>query len=1199
MSKNWDTVSNSAHATPHGWENNRCIEYSAGIVLYCRIYIDAANDLWYSFGEDASWIDQQLTGAAGILGNNVAVGNASIALDRDANQAHIAYVDTTNMQINFCHLHVLNAPAVAANWHGWAGVKFTRVDNGASDKHCVSVCDDGSTNNGNNEPHVIWDDDAGAGNWRIRMASSGGGPNHNFGAPIVLANTPGEQHPTIICTEDEGRELYAFWVSADSQDIECMKCPDASNPAIVGNWGGPAAGAGAGPDVAITGQVGDVATPPSASWWWDADERVIVSTALVGTTDLPVTNYWDETAGPAAWAGQLGASSPNFGVPVGVMIVNRANSNKWTMYAHDNAGQLEYSIKDSSYSFAGVTWYDEGRVQEAPANNSYMSCEWRHLESISADHSVVVWVDGGNDLWYGETRINTVSASTIVGPTGSTYHNELNTIEFDWTFNDAEGDTQRQYYAQIDDDIGFGSPIADPGTNFRLNTWVATGAGGTDDDQTLNAGVLAANKTYYWRVKIKDSEYGTVYDPANVTAAYSASGTFKTTPPFTMNIVSATQQADKSSAIDFTLTLPSGVDWNDDVEITAYEYDDNGGYGAFTLDSNYYAPPGELLASIVITEGTKYFTIGWDAHADVEPPTDTYDDATIDIRLTARYTGDAHGLGNVTNIQASVALDFKSPDSVTLGVPEGDNISVQKPTLNVSASDTNGWESDFTVYHDAGYTVVLETSGYQGLGTTSYKMTTDFTRAGTWYWEVTTRDGSASQNEDPAPTQGSFTYSPPPTPTECFDGAWSLEIEPNREWDGDEFDLVIKDDLMGSVVLTEGHNSPNRLDFILNNARGKYLDPSSATYIPKGSEVRLEKGDKRFYGIVKTIGGETMDNRTVSIYCESFISFAESMPIQVRVVPTASSGLYWEDYIKKGLAASGLIPKWFRLVDSSGSEIFAGDSDNMTPVQTGSEILYDKVSPVEFLNDAAARTGKVWYEGGIPEVGRRTLLYWTSPPNTNDATADHTFYIESDVLYEALEHDFDSLINRVIFTDANVMEQDMDSIREYGIFVLYQKSRGVEDKERLVEIAQYILEERSQPVASGRIKLFDEVSVTPNQVVKIYEESTYDVKSGFTGKYVVTGVVTKIAEATTTEISVTNRWENPFIRELLEVLKDTTRSDEPLVILRGETAEVRVDCITNGVDLSSEATYTDARLGMDRYSDEDTDADYYSTYGWN
>ena len=243
----------------------------------------------------------------------------------------------------------------------------------------------------------------------------------------------------------------------------------------------------------------------------------------------------------------------NFGAPAGVMIVNRGNANKWTMYAFDNAGQLEYAVKDNSYSFAGISWHDEARVQEAPANNSHMSCEWRHLESISANHSVVVWVDGGGDLWYGETRINTVTASNLVNPISSVYRNELVTIEFDWTFVDAESDTQQQYYAQIDDDIAFGSPIADPGSGFRLNTWVPIGSGGGDDTQTLNADVLAANKTYYWRVKTKDSELGTVYDPANVTAPYSATGTFKTTPPFAMNIVSATQQADKSSAIDFTL----------------------------------------------------------------------------------------------------------------------------------------------------------------------------------------------------------------------------------------------------------------------------------------------------------------------------------------------------------------------------------------------------------------------------------------------------------------------------------------------------------------------------------------------------------------------------------------------------------------------------------------------------------------------
>ena len=90
-----------------------------------------------------------------------------------------------------------------------------------------------------------------------------------------------------------------------------------------------------------------------------------------------------------------------------------------------------------------------------------------------------------------------------------------------------------------------------------------------------------------------------------------------------------------------------------------------------------------------------------------------------------------------------------------------------------------------------------------------------------------------------------------------------------------------------------------------------------------------------------------------------------------------------------------------------------------------------------------------------------------------------------------------------------------------------------------------------------------------------------------------------LGNETKTTLALSSRWEDPFIRNLLEMLKETTasNSDAAITILRPETAEARLEVITNGVDLSVETFYNAGREGMDRYSDEDTDADYYSVYG--
>ncbi len=956
MSKNWDSGENSAHATPNGIETGRSIEYSTTSNVYAWVWVDAADDLWLSVGEDSAWVTTQLSGVAGPLGHAVNVGYAKVAIDQNTDKAHIIYYDIDNNFVYHARCEdILNA-VVGASWtqYGGPGVNYQRVCNCGNPKPNASICVDGNVNNGANKPHVIMEITAGAG---VVQYAYGVGANGAFTPAnnITLANA-GEATPTMICTSDEGRELYVFWVNGT--DIECVKCLDAANPLLPGggSWGGPVAGAGGGPDIAITGGMGDAPSPPSASWWWDADERVIVATSLVGGTNLIVTNYWDETAGPAAWAGQAPAApNPGFGVSSGVMIVNRGNANKWTMYAHDNAAGLEYALKDNTYSFAGATWYDQATT--GPVLNSYMSCEWRHLEVISANHSVVVWVDDATNLWYGETRINTSTVPTMGTPTGSTYHNELETIEFDWTFNDTEADIQRQYYAEIDDDVAFGSPVADPGSNFRLSTWTTSAL----DDQTLNASVLAGTGTYYWRVKTRDSEYGTEADPDSE-SGYSASGTFRTTPQIVLNIISVSQQVDKDVYVDMDITVEIEDDDADDdnhIEFVAAEYDTGGGFVAMTNIAAENTPDGDGdtdptdIDPLDIGSAFRY-TYAWNADADLAAEFDS----DVDIRITFRYLADAHGQGNDTDTDLNNAIDFKPPTQA-IGVPNGTTITIPKPTLNATVSDTTGYKVKFDIANNIGYAPIFESSGYLGAAVDSYAVVARLTSAGVWYFRAKSKDTTVSENENAAWVTGSFTYTPPPNPIECQDGTFTLKIDPTKLWVGSEFDTLAMGDVLGTVKFEENYNAPNRLEFTLNNYDGRYVDPTSDFVVQKGDEVKLVKGDKAFYGTIVNLTPHTRLHRELKVYCESFASAAEREPIQIRILSTEESGLYFEDYIKIAAQTSGLAPKWFKIVDVDGNEIFPESASNKTPVLSGNPIIMNKVSFVELLNEYSSRTGKV------------------------------------------------------------------------------------------------------------------------------------------------------------------------------------------------------------------------------------------------
>jgi hypothetical protein len=438
------------------------------------------------------------------------------------------------------------------------------------------------------------------------------------------------------------------------------------------------------------------------------------------------------------------------------------------------------------------------------------------------------------------------------------------------------------------------------------------------------------------------------------------------------------------------------------------------------------------------------------------------------------------------------------------------------------------------------------------------------------------------------------------SPVDCVAGTFNLEIDPTKEWSGSEFEVVGMGDVIGSVISTERTTAPNALEFSLNNYDGRYLE---GTYrIKKGDEVKLTRLTHKFYGRIVTIRSDADNARILKVYCESFIGEpSNSHPIQLRVTPTSASGLYWEDYIVTGLSHTGLIPRWFEVVDESGNYIGTLNDLSKTPVAGNVSIIYDKVNASSFLNDISARTGKIWYEDSttIPG-GRKSQIVWAGQANTHDDAADRTFDVESEVLAESLEWDDGSVINRVIYEDAPVIEQDMDSIREYGLHTYMMKAQGIEDMESLAEIAQYIIREHAWARAIGTVPMEGVQTVNLNEIVRIYEDGADDTKTGFDGKFIVVEIVRVMGNADETRITLNSRWISPTIAEIIELAKQSTASErgDPIIILRAETAEARIDFPTASCTLNTEATHVVGRVGFDRFSDIAVDSDYYTIYGF-
>lgn len=1191
MTKNWDSGNDSNYTSPNMLCNQRAIEFYTTGSTNIWLWIDNNQYLWYSHGTDATWTDTQLTGTGGTIHSGLSSCiNASIAIDHNNDHVHICYTGGTHVYHAQCTVPL--TPGTATNWTDYGGsTYYQQVDNDTQTKYDCAIAVDGDTGNGNDDPHIVWSQNN-AGTDEVHY-NYGSGANHAFttGSEIAIeSGANGAVSPTIVAVEEDGRELYIFWLENTTKDIECSYCPDASAPLTLANWGGPVAGAGNGPDTVLSPGIGDTAmSAPSATYWWDTDARVGVTSVATPTTDDIHFRIWDSST--PAWTTERTVTNMT-GTPTESMLTNIDNANEWRIVYMVTDGTMYHGYKAGDDFTSGVTWYKLATTTGVAGY--FFSCEWRDRSDVvtAEDRSTCVWVDSSNNLWYSHIRPNATPTVTLVHPINLEYEDELGSIQFTWDITDTDGDQHHAYYCEIDDDNGFGSPVADPGAptgDLVLNAWTVTGT----MSWGLEASTLAANTTYYWRVKVRDSEFGTEYDP-NSESSFPTYEDFKTTPQVVIDVTGTTQKADGGCEIQFKLTMPAG--WPTTKTVELYHAGDTN-EGAEYYDSSWHecSPNASWHSAgvpdtISVDAGDTICTYGWDAITDLA----TDYDGNVNVRISVRFQSDENSLGVATDTLNTQPLDFADPTSVALGTPVGGTTTKVRPTINFSASDTTGWEAKLEVHRNSGYTDLLTDSlGYLGSGVTSWQLNVNLEYAGTWYVRIMTRDTTATQNENSSWTTGNFNYVPPPAPTECFFGSWSIEVDPTKAWTGSEFDVV--DDVVGNAKYREQTNAPHTLSFTLQNINGKFTLSSSDYFIKMGDEVKQTREYANFYGIVKTLKKTTSTARTLEVYCESFIGAADAFPIQARIVPTSQSGLYWEDYISIALASAGTKPRWFLLVDMDGNPYYLENSDK-TPVLGDSDIVYDKVSHVEFLNDIVSRTGRTWWEGLSTPTGRKAYIYFGSPSDPSTGTTDSIFYLESDVLAASLKENQDSIINRVIFTDADVMEQDMNSIRTYGVHTKVMASEGVGDATRLAEIAQYIIEERKTPRASGSVPIFGEPDININDLVRIYEEDADDLASGFSGNYLVVGVERTLGMSSTVSLQLTSRWENPIIKQLQQLLSDAKTSDEEIVILRGETAEARLECPTDNVTVLS-TTSNVGRIGVDRVSDEDTDSNYYTKYG--
>lgn len=742
MTETYDTTEDTANPLPYGCLSGRAIEAidHGGGYFYIFLYLDDNGEIVYAYGDTNAWTTETITGPASVLNYDAAaILNISLAIDHNNDEVHIAFVSDDKIYHSKCTNP--DAPDIGGNWQTYGANKYQRIDKGShGDKLTVTICvdDSGGIANGNDDPHIAWSEDH-SGTPHVHY-NWGNGANDAFttGSEVTIGNGTA---PTITNIHDEGRRLYLAFVDSTGTRVDCIRHIVAATPLTLANWTGPVTGSAGTADPVLNLVAGhSEMTFPNITWYWDTNEAVLftaMSEGFGGAT-TPKSNIFRDTTGTLNGehniAGYTGAAlyvTCTQVVASDFRVFVQTDISIWhAREAADVANDYEWD--------ANSAWY---LLSDTGAHPVPMNAEWKGLEhadgALGYRRTHCLWDKLGTDLYFSEARENTFIVNSQFTPVDGSSEDESGNIDLVWNNVDIESDGQFQRSIQVDDDAAFGSPV--------VNVNWASSASTT---YTIAGATLAAQKTYYWRIRTRDGEKGDEQDPYSDEPWSTDLRYFTTRNNVDVEIDSVTQQSDGDVYID--MRLISGHSGNaelDDGGSDFAQYRTTGG-GWTNLDVIVGESTSDPVGPLTTTPnpGT-FYRLAWNADAD-----EASYEGLVDIRIRAEYDADALGFGYSAWVEfIGATLDTKDP-VVALGYPDTETIVDRYPTLTSSGSDYSGLEYSFEIDDDVGFGSP-EQSGYQD--ESSYQVVGALS-AGTWYIRVRGRDKSVSQNES-AWDSGSFT----------------------------------------------------------------------------------------------------------------------------------------------------------------------------------------------------------------------------------------------------------------------------------------------------------------------------------------------------------------------------------------------------------------------------------------------------------
>jgi hypothetical protein len=478
-------------------ENARVISWCEANTTYATIYIREASGVTYfcyAYGDDNSWTEEilvQSNVSTARLGIQATVDECALDVHQTGganDHVHIAWAWAAGGILYHSELVVPTAPNNNSNWTTWTN-RYQRVDNNAGGigYYAPSISVDSS-----GDPHIAYGHSSAS---ESLMYNYGSGASHAFTPANELTLTASPTvavNPSMVAVPEVGRDLYVFW--DDGSAIAYRKCPNASNPLVIGSWSAQAN--------ALT--FGSTVSTHSVSYWYDGGApKAQIYIVGCDTGNVTKSNWYDEgnvNGWGGGWRGAVTEGPSTTKVQVTQVDANDfalvywASGSSVGRFAFTDYGSSDFDCVTSTFYLFTNSNMDNCSTEFRGRENDNFSFGTLHIQSSS-------------DIMFDLVRINATPTATSLDPDSGAKEDEEAIITLTWTFSDA-GQAQTQWSIEVDEyGTGFASPIWSSG--------IQVGAGGTDD---IPASTLAFNTHYEWRLKVWDDEKGDEYDPYSISA---------------------------------------------------------------------------------------------------------------------------------------------------------------------------------------------------------------------------------------------------------------------------------------------------------------------------------------------------------------------------------------------------------------------------------------------------------------------------------------------------------------------------------------------------------------------------------------------------------------------------------------------------------------------------------------------------------